>query len=298
MKYRNDSATALLNPIDHIECRIHYVELPPGNNARKITRHAHECCEIYVNVSGDVSFAVEDAIYPIGRGDVIITRPQEYHYCIHNTNAVHKHYRVIFWTQNNYDLLSIFFNRDLGKGNLIVLPEKKKTALISLCRSMVEGREKTQVTQMLDFLRLIDLLNGGVSVSSESALRFPDELDQAIAFIRENDRKPFLISDVAEECGVSIATLERLFKQNLQMSPKQYILEMRLGRAKAELAKGKNVSEAWSESGIADYSHFIRIFKKTIGVTPSQYRKTLNASVAEIRRLNEESEPERSFRRR
>lgn len=99
MKYRNDSATALLNPIDRIECRIHYVELPPGNNARKITRHAHECCEIYVNVSGDVSFAVEDAIYPIGRGDVIITRPQEYHYCIHNTNAVHKHYRVIFWTQ-------------------------------------------------------------------------------------------------------------------------------------------------------------------------------------------------------
>lgn len=72
MKYRNDSATALLNPIDRIECRIHYVELPPGNNARKITRHAHECCEIYVNVSGDVSFAVEDAIYPIGRGDVII----------------------------------------------------------------------------------------------------------------------------------------------------------------------------------------------------------------------------------
>ena len=32
MKYRNDSATALLNPIDRIECRIHYVELPPGNN--------------------------------------------------------------------------------------------------------------------------------------------------------------------------------------------------------------------------------------------------------------------------
>ena len=177
MKYRNDSATALLNPIDRIECRIHYVELPPGNNARKITRHAHECCEIYVNVSGDVSFAVEDAIYPIGRGDVIITRPQEYHYCIHNTNAVHKHYRVIFWTQNNYDLLSIFYNRDLGKGNLIVLPEKKKTALISLCRSMVEGREKTQVTQMLDFLRLIDLLNGGVSV-------YPRERQKAFSYFR------------------------------------------------------------------------------------------------------------------
>ena len=151
---------------------------------------------------------------------------------------------------------------------------------------------------MLDFLRLIDLLNGGVSVSSESVLRFPDELDQAIAFIRENDRKPFLISDVAEECGVSIATLERLFKQNLQMSPKQYILEMRLGRAKSELAKGKNVSEAWSESGISDYSHFIRIFNKTAGVTPSQYRKTLNASAAEIRRLREDPGPARNFRRR
>ena len=298
MKYKNISATALLNPIDRIECRAYYVELPPGNSARKITRHAHECCEIYINVSGDVSFAVEDSIYPIGRGDVIITRPQEYHYCIHNTNSVHKHYRVIFWTQNNYDLLNIFYNRDLGKNNLIVLPEAKKAALMSLCRSMVSAGEKTQLENMLNFLRLIELLNGGSSVSSESVLRFPEELDQALDFIRDNDRKPFFISDVAEACGVSIATLERLFRQNLQMSPKQYILEMRLGRAKAELAKGKNVSEAWSESGIADYSHFIRIFKKTVGVTPSQYRKTLNSSVAEIRRINEESESERNFRRR
>lgn len=298
MKYRNDSAGALLNPIDRIEFKAYYVELPPGNSARKITRHAHECCEIYINVSGDVSFAVEDSIYPIGRGDVIITRPQEYHYCIHNTNSVHKHYRVIFWTQNNYELLNIFYNRDLGKGNLIVLPEEKKAALMRLCQSMVDGGEKTQIGNMLDFLHLIDLLNGGSSISSESALRFPGELDRAIGYIRENDRKPFLISDVAEACGVSIATLERLFKQNLHMSPKQYILEMRLGRAKAELARGKNVSEAWSESGIADYSHFIRVFRKIVGITPSQYRKALNESVAEIRRMNGEDAPERDFRKR
>lgn len=141
MKYRNDSATALLNPIDRIECRIHYVELPPGNNARKITRHAHECCEIYVNVSGDVSFAVEDAIYPIGRGDVIITRPQEYHYCIHNTNAVHKHYRVIFWTQNNYDLLSIFLTV-ISEKEILSCFRRKKRRRLSACAGLWSRGEK------------------------------------------------------------------------------------------------------------------------------------------------------------
>lgn len=298
VKYRNVSASALLNPIDRIECRAYYVELPPENSARQITRHAHECCEIYVNVSGDVSFAVEDSIYPIGRGDVIITRPQEYHYCIYNTNSVHKHYRVIFWTQNNYELLNLFYNRDLGQKNLIVLSDEKKALLMSLCRSMVDGGEKSQLGKLLDFLRLLDLLDGGTKYSSESAMRFPEELERAIEFIRENDKKQFFISDIAETCGISIATLERLFKQHIGISPKQYIFEMRLQKAKAELAKGKNVSEAWSESGIADYSHFIRVFKKAVGVTPSQYRKSLNESASEIRRLNEEAERERTFRRR
>ena len=38
----------------------------------KVSSHIHEVCEIYVNLTGDVSFIVEDAVYPIKPGDIII----------------------------------------------------------------------------------------------------------------------------------------------------------------------------------------------------------------------------------
>ena len=39
--------------------------------------HIHSFCEVYLNLSGDVSFVVEDSVYPVGRGDIIITKPNE-----------------------------------------------------------------------------------------------------------------------------------------------------------------------------------------------------------------------------
>ena len=132
MKYRNDSATALLNPIDRIECRIHYVELPPGNNARKITRHAHECCEIYVNVSGDVSFAVEDAIYPALRS--IITASTTQMPCT-STTASYSGRRIIM-------TFSAFFITVISEKEILSCFRRKKRRRLSACAGLWSRGEK------------------------------------------------------------------------------------------------------------------------------------------------------------
>ena len=54
--------------------------------------HIHSFCEVYVNVSGDVSFVVEGKVYPIGYGDVIITKPNEFHHCVFHSERAHEHY--------------------------------------------------------------------------------------------------------------------------------------------------------------------------------------------------------------
>ena len=42
--------------------------------------HIHDYCEVYFNVSGNVSFAVENKVYPVNTGDIIISKPNEIHY--------------------------------------------------------------------------------------------------------------------------------------------------------------------------------------------------------------------------
>ncbi|MBQ8342333.1 MAG: AraC family ligand binding domain-containing protein, partial [Clostridia bacterium] len=41
--------------------------------------HIHDHCEIYVNVSGSGTFMVENSFYPVTRGDMILTAPNEMH---------------------------------------------------------------------------------------------------------------------------------------------------------------------------------------------------------------------------
>ena len=78
--------------------------------------HIHKECEIYLNLSGDVSFEVENRIYPVSRGTVIITRPYEYHHCILRSSARHSHYWITFSAEHTESFLKLFFDREKGNG--------------------------------------------------------------------------------------------------------------------------------------------------------------------------------------
>lgn len=74
---------------------IKYLEMQPGESP-PVDQHIHSECEIYFNLSGDVSFMAGDNVYPVSRGSLIITRPYEYHHCIYHSDAVHRYYRALF----------------------------------------------------------------------------------------------------------------------------------------------------------------------------------------------------------
>ena len=53
-------------------------------------KHIHDCYEIYINIKGNVSFLVEDTVHPISSGDIVIFKPNGYHYCVINEKTVHE----------------------------------------------------------------------------------------------------------------------------------------------------------------------------------------------------------------
>lgn len=80
--------------------------LHPTDNA-----HIHDYCEVYFNVSGNVSFAVENKVYPVNTGDIIISKPNEIHYCIYHSDQIHTCY--CFWVKASAEysyLLSPFYS--------------------------------------------------------------------------------------------------------------------------------------------------------------------------------------------
>ena len=88
----------------------------------------------------------------------------------------------------------------------------------------------------------------------------------------------FDLDKISNRAGLSRHHLTRLFKSFIGITPYSYYQEVKLERIKEALGDLTiNISEAFNSCG-ADYSGgFAEAFKKKIGMTPSEYRKTLQA---------------------
>ncbi len=82
------------------------------------------------------------------------------------------------------------------------------------------------------------------------------------------------ISDSVKDIGRSYRQIERLFKNDLGMTPKQYARLVRVENARY-LLKKRNKNQSFTEigekSGFYDQAHFIREFNSIIGLTPMAY---------------------------
>lgn len=86
---------------------------------------------------------------------------------------------------------------------------------------------------------------------------------------------------IAETAGVSEVYLRRLFKAAFHTTPKQYVLELRLRKARQLLAEGHgSVSDIAEGCGFSSVYHFSRAFHSAVGSSPTDYaqnaRKRMN----------------------
>ena len=90
----------------------------------------------------------------------------------------------------------------------------------------------------------------------------------------ENDLS---IKDMASLCGITEAYFRRIFIDMYSVSPKEYIINLRINYAKQLLeTKEFSVTEVASMCGYYEPCHFSREFKKYCGVSPKEFLKNLN----------------------
>ena len=81
---------------------------------------------------------------------------------------------------------------------------------------------------------------------------------------------------LANESGYSRVHFVRMFRAATGYSPHNYLLNLRLERAR-ELLKNPSISliDVALDCGFSSHSHMSRLFHKSVGVTPSAYRRSL-----------------------
>lgn len=98
-------------------------------------------------------------------------------------------------------------------------------------------------------------------------------LRQAMLYVEDHYSEGVTVEEIASAVGLDRTYLYRIFRAKLGVSPREYLLGVRLERA-ADLLRDSElpIAEVGAETGFHDASHFYKSFSSKYGVTPKQYR--------------------------
>jgi AraC family transcriptional regulator len=99
-------------------------------------------------------------------------------------------------------------------------------------------------------------------------------LRQVLDYIRSHLSQDLSITDLAQVTGMSPYYFLRLFKKSMHVTPRQYIIQIRIDRAK-ELLRSRELSiaEIALQCGFTNQSHFTNVFRQITDTTPNIYRR-------------------------
>jgi len=103
------------------------------------------------------------------------------------------------------------------------------------------------------------------------------KLSVIVAAIYENLGMEVGVKELAEAASISMSTLERLFKEHMNTTPRKFILQVKMSAACERLLNTNLlVKEIASGLGYEDHANFTRAFTKVMGMSPSTYQKFYN----------------------
>lgn len=100
------------------------------------------------------------------------------------------------------------------------------------------------------------------------------QLTRAIEFMEACLSKQFSVAELAAAAGLSPAHFIRQFKASLGIAPHQYLLRLRLDRAKRLLRETDcSIAQIAFECGFSHQEHMTRFFSRLVGTTPATFRR-------------------------
>ena len=103
-----------------------------------------------------------------------------------------------------------------------------------------------------------------------------DSIHKVIEFLRTQYNKDISFKDVAKIANFSPYHFINIFKEETGKTPHEYLLDIKIEKAQELLRlKKHNITEVCCLCGFNSISHFTTVFRTKVGVTPSDYRKSI-----------------------
>lgn len=130
------------------------------------------------------------------------------------------------------------------------------------------------INELLASLLSLLMQSGWSPANQRSAAANRYALSDVKAWLDQHYHEKIALDDLADKFFINKFYLTRLFKEQYGSSIVNYVLSLRVSRAKELLRfTGLSVEEIGAQCGFPDANYFSRAFRKIEGISPSEYRK-------------------------
>lgn len=252
--------------------------------------HAHsDFTELTYILSGKGRYLVEGKIYDVEAGDMIICNAG-----VHHQNLVldSQEPTVEFFT----GFTDVHFKNmapnsiNLPNGEYVIrLNTEAKQEVNKKCYEMLAENEAGQIgkyfmlkAHLMQILLIIMREIVEAPKIKQSGCNFETynksyAVKRIINYLSENYEQKISLDQIAHNMYLSPVYISKIFKEETGESPINYLIKIRLEKAKEILKNDKNgdIKNIANEVGYEDVYHFSKLFKKYYGISPLHYRRKL-----------------------
>ncbi|MFA6979638.1 MAG: AraC family transcriptional regulator [Ignavibacteriaceae bacterium] len=189
--------------------------------------------------------------------------------CPHQCNAAQS--IIIFISIDPSSLTAKKLKEDFLKSSLFyILPDSSTKIFINDLMLLLNNSNNCNAILEL-ILQFIAQLSGAVSTSLHPVI--DSRIEKVIHIIKNSHDKKITLEFIAQSVFLSESRLVHLFKEQIGISIRKYILWNRINIAVKKIIDKENLTEAAYSAGFSDAAHFSRTFSKVFGISPSTILK-------------------------
>ena len=271
---QNKNSYSYINSIEHAPNpyiflnQLGFQKVEAGQSAS----FSHNMYAVYFVHSGKGTLHIEEKITEAAPNDVFLVRPNQTATFISNYDSPSELYFFCFMGLFASNLI----NRTIFKNGVSFSSLQNDSLCYYIYRASmeIEKSDCPDIYGLEQLFKFLSVIVAPADISYKKSATYIQYVKEAQNYIEQNYSKPVLVAELAKSFNLSRSHFYRIFKEHSGVSVEKYLADTRMEHAKHLLSETETPISAVSELvGYKNYSAFHAMFKKTVLVSPAQYRE-------------------------